>query len=73
MAGKLIEFPFDTVKVLLQADPGRYEGGVDCARRIMSARGVWGFYRARYGWKCRRTGVAAAGTSLTPPWVADKG
>ena len=34
-------FPFDTVKVRLQASPrGTYAGGIDCTRSILKFEGV---------------------------------
>lgn len=33
-------FPFDTVKVRLQASPDRYRGPWDCVRRIWRHEGV---------------------------------
>lgn len=49
IAGKLIEFPFDTVKVRLQAggENGRpvYSGPMDCFRRILQHEGVRTLYK----------------------------
>ena len=49
MAGKLIEYPFDTVKVRLQSQPEhlplRYTGPLDCFRQSFQADGVRGLYR----------------------------
>ncbi|BFZ54646.1 mitochondrial ornithine carrier protein [Savitreella phatthalungensis] len=49
MVGKVIEYPFDTVKVRLQSQPSgerRYEGAVDCFRQSVRGRdGWWGLYR----------------------------
>lgn len=49
MAGKIIEYPFDTVKVRLQSQPGhlplRYKGPVDCFRQSIHADGLSGLYR----------------------------
>lgn len=39
-------FPFDTVKVRLQASPqGTYKGPWDCAKSIVKFEGVQGLYR----------------------------
>ncbi|KAG5481942.1 hypothetical protein LSCM1_05654 [Leishmania martiniquensis] len=46
LAGVLIEHPFDTVKVLLQAYGGtRYVGYTDCIATLFRQDGVVGFYR----------------------------
>ncbi|KAE8355860.1 mitochondrial carrier domain-containing protein [Aspergillus coremiiformis] len=49
MAGKVIEYPFDTVKVRLQSQPDhlplRYTGPVDCFRQSFQADGFKGLYR----------------------------
>lgn len=49
MAGKVIEYPFDTVKVRLQSQPGnlplRYNGPLDCFRQSIQADGFRGLYR----------------------------
>lgn len=49
MAGKLIEYPFDTVKVRLQSQPDhvplRYSGPIDCFKQSFQADGVRGLYR----------------------------
>ncbi|CAG8941444.1 unnamed protein product [Penicillium salamii] len=49
MAGKLIEYPFDTVKVRLQSQPEtlplRYTGPLDCFRQSFQADGIRGLYR----------------------------
>jgi len=49
MAGKLIEYPFDTVKVRLQSQPAhlplRYTGPLDCFRQSFQAHGLGGLYR----------------------------
>ncbi|KAJ5248642.1 hypothetical protein N7468_000093 [Penicillium chermesinum] len=49
MAGKLIEYPFDTVKVRLQSQPEhlplRYTGPLDCFRQSFQADGARGLYR----------------------------
>ncbi|PYH93588.1 mitochondrial carrier [Aspergillus ellipticus CBS 707.79] len=49
MAGKVIEFPFDTVKVRLQSQPDhlplRYKGPLDCFRQSFQANGLRGLYR----------------------------
>lgn len=49
MAGKVIEYPFDTVKVRLQSQPDhlplRYTGPLDCFRQSIRADGIRGLYR----------------------------
>ncbi|KAI5808128.1 mitochondrial carrier domain-containing protein [Peziza echinospora] len=49
MLGKVIEFPFDTVKVRLQTQPDdrplRYKGPIDCFRQSIQQEGVRGLYR----------------------------
>lgn len=49
IAGKFIEYPFDTVKVRLQSQPDhlplRYKGPVDCFRQSWQADGFAGLYR----------------------------
>jgi len=49
MAGKYIEYPFDTVKVRLQSQPDnmplRYTGPVDCFRQSFRRDGLGGLYR----------------------------
>ncbi|KAK0306846.1 mitochondrial ornithine carrier protein [Friedmanniomyces endolithicus] len=47
--GKIVEYPFDTVKVRLQSQPDhlplRYTGPLDCFRQSMSQDGLRGLYR----------------------------
>lgn len=49
MAGKVIEYPFDTVKVRLQSQPHDrpliYNGPLDCFRKSVKADGLRGLYR----------------------------
>ncbi|KAJ8103731.1 mitochondrial carrier domain-containing protein [Lipomyces tetrasporus] len=49
MAGKLFEYPFDTVKVRLQSQPDgaplKFSGPLDCFRQTWHKEGVRGFYR----------------------------
>lgn len=49
IAGKFIEYPFDTVKVRLQSQPDtlplRYTGPLDCFQQSFRAEGVRGLYR----------------------------
>ena len=49
MAGKVIEYPFDTVKVRLQSQPSGqpaiYAGPLDCFRQSWAKDGVKGLYR----------------------------
>ena len=63
--GKVIEYPFDTVKVRLQAQPDhlplQYKGPLDCFRQSIAADGVRGLYR---GVSAPLTGAAAETASL---------
>lgn len=65
MAGKLIEYPFDTVKVRLQSQPDnlplRYTGPLDCFRQSFQADGVRGLYR---GISAPMTGAAVETSCL---------
>ncbi|CAG8745155.1 7062_t:CDS:2, partial [Racocetra persica] len=48
MTGKLVEYPFDTVKTRLQAQPLDYKifkGPLDCFKQTISHEGLWGLYR----------------------------
>lgn len=49
MIGKIVEYPFDTVKVRLQSQPDhlplRYAGPLDCFRQSIRQDGVGGLYR----------------------------
>lgn len=49
VAGKYIEYPFDTVKVRLQSQPDgvplRYQGPIDCFRQSFRDDGLRGLYR----------------------------
>lgn len=49
MAGKIVEYPFDTVKVRLQSQPDRppynYAGPIDCFQKSLRAEGFRGLYR----------------------------
>ena len=49
VTGKIIEYPFDTVKVRLQSQPGtlplRYQGPLDCFRQSLQVEGLTGLYR----------------------------
>jgi mitochondrial ornithine carrier protein len=49
MAGKVIEYPFDTVKVRLQSQPDnrplRYKGPLDCFQQSIRQDGFRGLYR----------------------------
>lgn len=48
-AGKVIEYPFDTVKVRLQSQPDnmppQFKGPFDCFRQTFQKEGLTGFYR----------------------------
>ena len=49
IAGKVVEYPFDTVKVRLQSQPDhlplRYQGPLDCFRQSLQQDGFRGLYR----------------------------
>lgn len=49
IAGKYVEYPFDTIKVRLQAQPDhlplRYSGPLDCLRQSIHQHGFLGMYR----------------------------
>ncbi|KAH6670479.1 mitochondrial carrier domain-containing protein [Halenospora varia] len=49
VAGKYIEYPFDTVKVRLQSQPDqlplRYTGPLDCFKQSFRSDGIMGLYR----------------------------
>lgn len=49
IAGKVVEYPFDTVKVRLQSQPDhlplRYKGPIDCFRQSIQQDGFRGLYR----------------------------
>jgi hypothetical protein len=48
MAGKLIEYPFDTVKTRLQSQPSDhrlFKGPLDCFRQTLVHEGFFGLYR----------------------------
>ena len=49
IAGKVVEYPFDTVKVRLQSQPDhlplRYKGPLDCFRQSIQQDGFRGLYR----------------------------
>jgi hypothetical protein len=65
VVGKVIEYPFDTVKVRLQAQPDvgglRYTGPLDCFRQALKSDGVRGLYR---GLSVPLLGAAAETSSL---------
>ncbi|CAG8631109.1 722_t:CDS:2 [Paraglomus brasilianum] len=48
MVGKLVEYPFDTVKVRLQAQPldkPTFDGPLDCFKKTIKREGLEGLYR----------------------------
>ncbi|KAL7820064.1 mitochondrial carrier [Trichoderma gracile] len=65
IAGKYIEYPFDTVKVRLQSQPDhlplRYTGPLDCFRQSIKSDGLLGLYR---GISAPLFGAAAETSSL---------
>lgn len=65
MAGKIIEYPFDTVKVRLQSQPDnlplRYAGPLDCFRQSFQTEGIRGLYR---GISAPMAGAAVETSSL---------
>jgi len=44
-AGKLVDYPLDTIKVLLQTQNGAYNGALSCAVETVRRFGVRGLYR----------------------------
>jgi ornithine carrier protein len=64
-AGKIVEYPFDTVKVRLQAQPDdrplRYKGPIDCFRQSFKEGGLNSLYR---GVSSPIIGAAAENASL---------
>ncbi|ELR02434.1 Amino-acid transporter arg-13 [Pseudogymnoascus destructans] len=65
IAGKFIEYPFDTVKVRLQSQPDtkplRYAGPLDCFRQSWRQEGMAGLYR---GISAPLVGAALENSSL---------
>lgn len=65
IAGKFIEYPFDTVKVRLQSQPDtkplRYAGPLDCFRQSWRQEGIGGLYR---GISAPLVGAALENSSL---------
>lgn len=64
MVGKLIEYPFDTVKVRLQSQPNDkllYKGPLDCFRKSIHTDGIRGLYR---GISAPMTGAAVENSCL---------
>ncbi|KAL4915433.1 mitochondrial carrier domain-containing protein [Aspergillus aurantiobrunneus] len=65
MIGKVIEYPFDTVKVRLQSQPDhlplRYYGPLDCFRQSFHTEGLRGLYR---GISAPMAGAAVENSSL---------
>ncbi|KAK7632765.1 mitochondrial carrier domain-containing protein [Phyllosticta citricarpa] len=65
IAGKYIEYPFDTVKVRLQSQPEhlplRYTGPLDCFKKSWAKDGVMGLYR---GISAPLVGAAVENASL---------
>lgn len=63
--GKVIEYPFDTVKVRLQSQPHdrplRYTGAWDCIKQTLRKEGFLGFYR---GLSSPIAGAAAENATL---------
>jgi ornithine carrier protein len=65
IVGKVVEYPFDTVKVRLQSQPDhlplRYTGPLDCFRQSLAQDGVRSLYR---GVSAPLVGAAAENASL---------
>lgn len=65
IAGKFVEYPFDTVKVRLQSQPDhlplRYTGPLDCFKQSVQHDGLRGLYR---GISAPLVGAAAETSSL---------
>ncbi|KAI9885528.1 MAG: hypothetical protein M1823_002667 [Watsoniomyces obsoletus] len=63
--GKIVEYPFDTVKVRLQSQPDsqplRYQGPIDCLKQSFQHEGLRGLYR---GVSAPLVGAAAETSSL---------
>lgn len=73
-AGKLIEYPFDTVKVRLQSQPDhlppQFKGPLDCFRQTFQSEGFSGFYR---GISSPIVGAALENASLFLTYNAARG
>ncbi|KAK9475990.1 mitochondrial carrier domain-containing protein [Lipomyces japonicus] len=65
MTGKILEYPFDTVKVRLQSQPDdlplRFKGPIDCFKQTFQNEGLKGFFR---GISSPLFGAAAENASL---------
>ncbi|KAK3669485.1 mitochondrial ornithine carrier protein [Recurvomyces mirabilis] len=65
IVSKVVEYPFDTIKVRLQSMPDhlplQYEGPLDCIRQTFAKEGLRGFYR---GISAPLAGAAAENASL---------
>lgn len=65
MVGKMIEYPFDTVKVRLQSQSDhssyRYSGPIDCFRKSVRRDGAFSLYR---GLSAPLLGAAVENSSL---------
>ncbi|KAK9460191.1 mitochondrial carrier domain-containing protein [Lipomyces oligophaga] len=65
VAGKLFEYPFDTIKVRLQSQPDgqplRFHGPFDCFQQTWRTEGIGGFYRGLFS---PLVGAAAENASL---------
>lgn len=65
LVGKIVEYPFDTVKVRLQSQPDTrpalYSGPLDCFRKSLHQEGLRGLYR---GVSAPLVGAAAESSSL---------
>ena len=47
-AGKIIEYPFDTIKVQMQASGDSSRGPLSCFREVLRKDGVKGLYNVRW-------------------------
>jgi mitochondrial ornithine carrier protein len=65
IAGKFVEYPFDTVKVRLQSRPDTisqwYTGPIDCFKQMIAKEGFGGLYR---GLSAPLVGAAVETSSL---------
>jgi len=61
MVAKVFEYPFDTIKVRLQAQPNVYSGPLNCFRAGLGQDGFLGFYR---GMSAPLFGAAVENSSL---------